>query len=107
MLGERRTFCHVPYIVVFLENNCWPKTPYYALLIVCPRRRKPSTRQWNTQFDAEYLANLICSMETLTQCGRYRLIAAGTFGPDEIRVMTAAYEGALTDPRDWSFAIIP
>lgn len=27
----------------------------------------------------------------------YRLIAAGTFGPDEIKVMTAAYEGALTD----------
>jgi hypothetical protein len=27
----------------------------------------------------------------------YRLIAAGTFGPDEIKVMTAAYESALTD----------
>jgi hypothetical protein len=27
----------------------------------------------------------------------YRLIAAGTFGPDEIKVMIAAYEGALTD----------
>jgi hypothetical protein len=24
----------------------------------------------------------------------YRLIAAGTFGPDEIKVMIAAYEGA-------------
>ena len=27
----------------------------------------------------------------------YRLIAAGTFGPEEIEAMTAAYEGALTD----------
>jgi hypothetical protein len=27
----------------------------------------------------------------------YRLIAAGTFGPDEIKVMIAAYEGALAD----------
>jgi len=27
----------------------------------------------------------------------YRLIASGTFGPDEIRVMVAAYEGALLD----------
>ena len=25
----------------------------------------------------------------------YRLIANGSFGPDEIKVMTAAYEGAL------------
>jgi hypothetical protein len=25
----------------------------------------------------------------------YRLIAAGTFGPDEIKAMAAAYEGAL------------
>ena len=29
----------------------------------------------------------------------YRLIAVGTFGPDEIRVMVAAYEGALADLR--------
>jgi hypothetical protein len=28
----------------------------------------------------------------------YRLIANGSFGPDEIKVMTAAYEGALVDP---------
>ena len=27
----------------------------------------------------------------------YRLIAAGAFGPDEIRAMTAAYESALTE----------
>jgi hypothetical protein len=27
----------------------------------------------------------------------YRLIAAGTFGPDEIKAMAAAYEGALID----------
>ena len=27
----------------------------------------------------------------------HRLIAAGTFGPDEIRVMIAAYESALID----------
>ena len=27
----------------------------------------------------------------------YRLIANGSFGPDEIKVMTAAYEGALID----------
>lgn len=27
----------------------------------------------------------------------YRLIAVGTFGPDEIRVMIAAYESALID----------
>jgi hypothetical protein len=27
----------------------------------------------------------------------YRLIAAGTFGPDEIKVMIAAYESALTE----------
>ena len=27
----------------------------------------------------------------------YRLIANGLFGPDEIKVMTAAYEGALVD----------
>ena len=27
----------------------------------------------------------------------YRLIANGSFGPDEIEVMTAAYEGALID----------
>ena len=27
----------------------------------------------------------------------HRLIAVGTFGPDEIKAMTAAYEGALTD----------
>jgi hypothetical protein len=27
----------------------------------------------------------------------YRLIAIGTFGPDEIKVMIAAYESALTD----------
>ena len=27
----------------------------------------------------------------------YRLIASGTFGPDEIRVMVAAYERALVD----------
>ena len=27
----------------------------------------------------------------------YRLIASGTFGPDEIRVMVAAYEAALLD----------
>lgn len=27
----------------------------------------------------------------------YRLIAVGTFGPDEIRAMVAAYEGALAD----------
>jgi hypothetical protein len=27
----------------------------------------------------------------------YRLIAEGSFGPDEIKVMTAAYEGALID----------
>ena len=27
----------------------------------------------------------------------YRLIANGSFGPDEINVMTAAYEGALID----------
>jgi hypothetical protein len=27
----------------------------------------------------------------------YRLIANGSFGPDEIKVMTAAYEGALVD----------
>ena len=29
----------------------------------------------------------------------YRLIAFGTFGPDEIRAMVAAYEGALADLR--------
>ena len=29
----------------------------------------------------------------------YRLIAAGTFGPDEIEVMVAAYEAALADLR--------
>ena len=27
----------------------------------------------------------------------YRLIANGAFGPDEIEVMTLAYEGALTE----------
>jgi hypothetical protein len=27
----------------------------------------------------------------------YRLIANGTFGPEEIEVMTAAYEAALSD----------
>jgi hypothetical protein len=27
----------------------------------------------------------------------YRLIAIGTFGPDEIKAMAAAYEAALTD----------
>ena len=27
----------------------------------------------------------------------HRLIAVGTFGPDEIKAMTAAYEGKLTD----------
>ncbi|MGC1318088.1 MAG: hypothetical protein WA866_15830, partial [Pseudolabrys sp.] len=27
----------------------------------------------------------------------HRLIAIGTFGPDEIKAMTAAYEGALID----------
>jgi hypothetical protein len=27
----------------------------------------------------------------------YRLIANGSFGPDEIEAMTSAYEGALTD----------
>jgi hypothetical protein len=27
----------------------------------------------------------------------YRLIAKGSFGPEEIKVMTAAYEGALAD----------
>ena len=27
----------------------------------------------------------------------YRLIANGTFGPEEIKAMTAAYEGALLD----------
>ena len=27
----------------------------------------------------------------------HRLIAIGTFGPDEIKAMIAAYEGALTD----------
>jgi hypothetical protein len=27
----------------------------------------------------------------------YRLIANGPFGPDKIKVMTAAYEGALID----------
>ena len=27
----------------------------------------------------------------------HRLIAVGTFGPDEIKAMTAAYESALTD----------
>ena len=26
----------------------------------------------------------------------YRLIASGTFGPEEIKAMAAAYEGALT-----------
>jgi hypothetical protein len=26
----------------------------------------------------------------------YRLSSSGTFGPDEIRAMAAAYEGALT-----------
>jgi hypothetical protein len=29
----------------------------------------------------------------------YRLIAIGTFGPDEIKAMVAAYEGALADLR--------
>jgi len=29
----------------------------------------------------------------------YRLIANGSFGPDEIKVMTAAYEDALIDLR--------
>ena len=29
----------------------------------------------------------------------YRLIANGSFGPDEIPVMTTAYEGALIDLR--------
>ena len=29
----------------------------------------------------------------------YRLIADGSFGPEEIEVMTAAYEGALLDLR--------
>ena len=29
----------------------------------------------------------------------YRLIANGTFGPDEIKAMTAAYEAALVDLR--------
>jgi hypothetical protein len=29
----------------------------------------------------------------------YRLIANGSFGPDEIEVMTAAYEDALIDLR--------
>ena len=29
----------------------------------------------------------------------YRLIANGSFGPDEIEVMTATYEGALIDLR--------
>jgi hypothetical protein len=29
----------------------------------------------------------------------YRLIASGSFGPDEIGIMTAAYECALTDLR--------
>ena len=29
----------------------------------------------------------------------YRLIANGSFGPDEIEAMTAAYEGALIDLR--------
>ena len=29
----------------------------------------------------------------------YRLIANGTFGPDEIEAMTAAYEAALIDLR--------
>ena len=27
----------------------------------------------------------------------YRLISNGSFGPDEIKVMTAAYEAALSD----------
>lgn len=29
----------------------------------------------------------------------YRLIANGSFGPDEIKAMTAAYEAALVDVR--------
>ena len=29
----------------------------------------------------------------------YRLTASGSFGPDEIGIMTAAYENALTDLR--------
>ena len=29
----------------------------------------------------------------------YRLIADGSFGPDEIKAMSAAYEGALLDLR--------
>jgi hypothetical protein len=29
----------------------------------------------------------------------YRLIQKGSFGPEEIRAMTAAYEGALVDLR--------
>jgi hypothetical protein len=29
----------------------------------------------------------------------YRFIANGSFGPDEIKVMTEAYEGALIDLR--------
>jgi hypothetical protein len=31
------------------------------------------------------------------QMAIYRLIANGSFGPDEIEVMTAAYEGALVE----------
>jgi hypothetical protein len=33
----------------------------------------------------------------LTNMGIYKLIANGSFGPDEIKVMTEAYEGALID----------
>jgi hypothetical protein len=33
----------------------------------------------------------------LTNMAIYKLIANGSFGPDEIKVMTEAYEGALID----------
>jgi hypothetical protein len=39
------------------------------------------------------------SLGALLPMAIYRFIANGSFGPDEIKVMTEAYEGALIDLR--------
>lgn len=99
--SEQNTFRHVPYVALQRENN-------FNVNLRATRNSIPPQMEHKNGTDnltTNTLVKFSCAFQSgsLSRLGGHfamaihRLIAAGTFGPDEIKAMTAACEAALTD----------
>ena len=90
MTGEQSTLCHVPHIVLL-----WSK--YF-----CPGDEWVERPSVTAELTIVYFVYIFQDDRSVWDraglpVAIYRLIASGTFGPEEIKAMAAAYEGALID----------